>query len=467
MPASHLSPSSSLAQWAQALARGECSALEIAELYLGRIQQMDHFLRAFASVDEASVRLQAQACDLRRASGHSLGPLDGVPIAIKDLFEIEGQITSCGSKAWAQRRSATTANVVQKLRSAGMVILGKTQMVEFAWGGWGTNPHLGTPRNPWDLNTHRVPGGSSSGSAVAVAASLAPAALGSDTGGSVRIPSALVGITGLKTTAGLISLEGVVPLSATLDSIGPMTRTAADAALLMQVLSPPDARRHDDWNKAADVPLAGMRIVPLPPEQFPIRVSEDALFAYDNALLLFRSLGAVVLDRRFPFDFADLMTRNGQLVSAEGWSRLGTIARDQRAPVGDAVRARILTGASIDAATYIAAMIHHRESSEQWHAWMHDADALLTPTLPMAACTLDEADEAATPLSAFTRAANYLGASALSLPAGHTREGLPIGIQLMAKRLDEATLLRAGRAFQQASDWHLRTPDLSALPSHP
>jgi aspartyl-tRNA(Asn)/glutamyl-tRNA(Gln) amidotransferase subunit A len=459
-----LNPYSSLAELGEALARGECSALDIANLYLERIRQADPVLGAFVHVDEEAVRLQARASDLRRAAGHALGPLDGLPIALKDLCEIEGQPTSCGSQAWAGRRSAVTAAVVRRLRQAGMVILGKTHMVEFAFGGWGTNPYLGTPRNPWDLGTHRIPGGSSSGSGVAVAAGLAPAAIGSDTGGSVRIPAALVGITGLKTTVGLVSLEGVVPLSPTLDSIGPMTRTATDAALLTDVLAGGEARMPPPAPPSAPTrPLAGLRIVALPPEQFPVAVSDDVMFAYLRAAELFRQLGATLLDRRFPFDFADLMARNGELASAEAWSLLGAIARDAAAPLGDAVRARIMSGAAIDAPTYIAAMAHHRRSGEQWHAWMGDADALLTPTLPMAACTLEEVDETATPLSAFTRAGNYLGASGLSLPAGLSGDGLPVAVQLLGKRMDERTLLRAGAAFQQASDWHLRTPDLGAL----
>jgi aspartyl-tRNA(Asn)/glutamyl-tRNA(Gln) amidotransferase subunit A len=460
-----LNPFSSLAEWARMLARSECSALHIADLYLARIRQADGVLGAYVGVDEESVRSQAKAADLRRAAGHALGPLDGLPIAVKDLCEIEGQATSCGSRAWAGRRSAATAMAVRRLQRAGMVILGKTHMVEFAFGGWGTNPYLGTPRNPWDLDTHRIPGGSSSGSGVAVAAGLAPAAIGSDTGGSVRIPASLVGITGLKTTVGLISLDGVVPLSPTLDSIGPMTRTAADAAMLAAVLAGLEADQLMPPGRPAGeaAPLAGIRIVALDPDQFPIAVSDDVLLAYGRAVELLRELGATLLAGRFPFDFADLMARNGELISAEAWSQLGALARDQTAPLGDAVRARILSGASIDAATYIHAMAHHRRAGEQWQAWMSDVDGLLTPTLPMTACTLAEVDEAATPLSTFTRAGNYLGASALSLPAGQSREGLPIGVQVMGKGFDERTLLRIGRAFQQASDWHLRSPDLTPL----
>lgn len=471
-----INPFSSLAELAQALTRGECSALELANAYLDRIRRANSALHAYVSVDEERVRLQARASDLRRAADHSLGPLDGLPIAIKDLFEMRGEGTRAGSRAWANRRSTVTATVVERLRMAGMVILGKTHMVEFAFGGWGTNPLEGTPRNPWDLKVHRVPGGSSSGSGVAVAAGLAPAAIGSDTGGSVRIPSALVGITGLKTTAGLISMHGVIPLSPTLDSVGPMTRTVADAAMLTQALAGPDLRDPAtlrappaDYGAALAGPagLAGLRVVPLPQEQFPIAVQADVLAAYRGACEVLRSLGATVLERRFPFDFADLMRRNGQLISAQAWSQLGPIARDSQAPLGDAVRARVMSGASIGVAEYIDALAHRRQACEQWQAWMSDVDALVTPTLPMVACPLAQVDENATPLSTFTRAGNYLGGSALSLPAGFSSDGLPIGVQLMGKRFDEATLLRAGCAFQQATQWHRRTPDLAPLLENP
>lgn len=468
----HLNPFSSLTELTQALANGECSAQELADSYLGRIRQANTFLHAYVAIDEESVRLQARASDLRRAAGHSLGPLDGLPIAVKDLCEVQGQLTGCGSLAWAGRRSEATAAVVEKLRSAGMVILGKTHMVEFAFGGWGTNPLLGTPRNPWDLAVHRIPGGSSSGSGVAVASGLAPAAIGSDTGGSVRIPAALVGITGLKTTAGLISLYGVAPLSTSLDSIGPMTRTVADAALLTHALAGADMRDAAtlgaptaDYRAAlaGATGLAGMRIVSLPEEQFPIAVAVDAQAAYRRALQVMRDLGASVVERRFPFDFADLMRRNGLLVSAEAWNQLGAVAQDSEAPLGDAVRARVLSGASVSACDYIDALSHRREACAHWRTWMNDSEALLTPTLPMAACSLDDVDEGATPLSAFTRAGNYLDTCALSLPAGLSADGLPVGIQLMAKRFDEASLFRAGCAFQLATDWHRRTPDLASL----
>ena len=281
-----IDPFASLAELAAALARGEASALELAESYLERIRRLDPALHAYVHVDENLARRHARAADERRASGLRLGPLDGVPVALKDLLEIEGFPTGVGSALWKQRISTTTATVVRHLLAAGMVPLGKTHMVEFAFGTWGANPHLGTPRNPWDLATHRVPGGSSSGSGVAVAAGLAPAAIGSDTGGSVRIPAALNGITGLKTSGGLVSTEGAFPLSTTLDTIGPMTRSAADAALLAAAMLGDGAAARAFAALAASEPaasLAGVRIAVLPADQFPIAVEPEVAAAVEAA----------------------------------------------------------------------------------------------------------------------------------------------------------------------------------------
>ena len=458
-------PFSSLTDLARALARGDLSATEIAEFYLARIERANPKLNAYVTVEAELARNLARASDARRAAGVPLGPLDGLPIALKDLLEIKGHVTTVGSALWRERRSEETAVVVERLLAAGMVILGKTQMVEFAFGGWGANPKLGTPWNPWDLSAHRVPGGSSSGSGVAVAAGLAPCAIGSDTGGSVRIPASLVGITGLKTTGGLISLRGAFPLSSTLDTIGPMTRTADDAALLTAAIAEPElsgrlARTAPD---AARMRLDGRQIVLLPAQQAPMAVDRAVGAAVDEARRVFESLGARVVERRFPFDIGDLMRRNGQLIAAEAYSVHRAYIEDAALPIGQWVRARMLSGKGIGAADYIDSLAHRRAACEAWIEWMHDADALLTPTLPIVACRVEEVDETATPLATFTRAGNYLNTCGLSLPAGFAPGGLPIGIQLLGKPFDEAKLLSIGHAFQRATDWHRRTPDLGAL----
>src|SRR5262247_3463677 len=214
---------------------------------------------AFIAVYDADARLAAEAADKAIRSGHRIGPLHGVPIALKDLVDLQGRVTTGGSKVWAERVSPTTATLAQRLIAAGMIVLGKTHTVEFAMGSWGTNTHMGTPRNPWDPAVHRTPGGSSSGSGVAVAAGLAPIAIGTDTGGSVRLPAAWCGIVGLKVTVGRISTYGVLPLSSTLDTPGPLARSVEDAAILFNVLQGFDPLDDRTSRRSADDPLPSLR----------------------------------------------------------------------------------------------------------------------------------------------------------------------------------------------------------------
>lgn len=462
----------SLTDLARGLRRATFTSEELTRAYLGRVALGNKALGAYVLVDEESALRLARAADVRRASGYNLGPLDGLPIAVKDLCDIEGQITTAGSQDWAGRRSTLTATAVQRLLQAGMVVLGKTHMVEFAFGGWGTNPVMGTPWNPWDLEVHRVPGGSSSGSGVAVAAGLAPAALGSDTGGSVRIPAALNGITGLKTTRGLISLHGAVPLSGTLDSIGPMTRTIEDAALLTQAMAGADPLDPSSchaplfqWQAppAGARPLQGMRIALMPPELYPITLGQDVLRILDDTRRVMVDLGAEIIDKPFPFDFDDMMRRNGQIIAAEAYAIHRAYIDDADRPFGEFVRRRVLSGKKVLAADYIDAMAAHRRTIAEWTRWMGDVDALLTPTVPFGACPLTEVDESRTLLAAFTRAGNYVGACGMSLPAGFADKGMPIGMQWLGKPFDDATMVRIGMAFQGATDWHLARPDLTAL----
>lgn len=462
-----------LGELADGLAKGLYNSVELTRHFLDRIDQANPALGAYVSVDSAGALRLAEAADARRRAGYGLlSPLDGVPVAVKDLCEIQGQVTTAGSEAWRDRRSGVTSTAVARLLDAGMVILGKTHMVEFAFGGWGTNPVMGTPRNPWDLRQRRVPGGSSSGSGVAVAAGLAPAALGSDTGGSVRIPAALNGVTGLKTTRGLISLHGAVALSTTLDTIGPLTRDTRDAMLLTALMAGPDA--HDPltlgipafrYRELADgaQPLRGVRIALMPSSQHPIAVDADALSALDDARRVLAGLGADVSETPFPFDFREMMQRNGQIIAAEAYAVHRGYIEDSAQPIGQYVRARVLSGKGLSAADYIAALQAHAQARRDWLDWMSDFDAVLTPSTPFGARRLDEVDEAATPLAAFTRAGNYVNASGLALPAGFTADGLPLGVQLLGKPNDEGVLGKIGMAFQAVTDWHRQRPDLKAV----
>ena len=459
----------SLTELAAGLRRGEFSSRELVSHYLARIARANGKLNAYAEVYDEAALIAADVADRWRASGWPLGPLHGLPIAVKDLCDIEGRIGTVGSKAFAARRGTMTSTVVRRLQAAGMIVLGKAQMVEFAFGGFGTNPLCGTPWNPWDLGTHRVPGGSSSGSGVAVAAGLAPAAIGSDTGGSVRIPAAFNGIVGLKTTFGWISVHGCFPLSTTLDSIGPMTRTVEDSALLLAALAghdPDDANTHG--TPAVALPdfgnpvVNGLRISMLPEAQYPAGVDDAARDACRAAAAAFRSLGAVVTERSFPLNFDELTLRIGQLIAAEAYRVHRDYVEDDSVPLGPAVRARILAGKEISAANYIVAREEQRKAMALFAHWMEDADALLSPSVPYPAIAVADVDERKTP-AVFTRAGNYVGACGLALPAGFTSTGLPLGVQLLGKPFAEKTLLRLGAGFEQASEWNRRTPDLSAL----
>src|SRR5213082_1425950 len=227
-------------QLAAEIAARRLSPVDIVEAFLARIARLDGKLHAYIDVYPDDTRLAAEAADKAIRSGHAVGPLHGVPIALKDLIDLEGRVTTGGSMAWRDRRSPVTASLARKLIAAGMIVLGKTHTVEFAMGGWGTNEHLGTPWNPWDLETPRTPGGSSSGTGVAVAAGFAPWGIGTDTGGSVRLPGSWCGLSGLKTTIGRVSTYGILPLAPSLDTPGPMARSVEDAALLFSVMQGPD-----------------------------------------------------------------------------------------------------------------------------------------------------------------------------------------------------------------------------------
>ena len=461
-----------LTELARALAERRISSREIITEYLERISTLDRKLHAFIEVFAEDALAAADNADRERAAGRAHGALHGLPIAIKDLVHIRGRVTTAGSKSRPHGVAQETATAAERLMAVGMIPLGKTHLVEFAFGGWGRNAPMGAPWNPWDASVHRVAGGSSSGSAVAVAAGFAPAALGSDTGGSIRIPAALCGLTGFKPTYGVVSLAGAYPLATTLDSLGPITHTVYDAALLCAVMAGLDPR--DPATLAApaidfagalalEPELRGLRITALPIEQFTWPAQPDVLNARAEAIAVFRSLGATVEEVRAPFDFEDVMVRNGRLIAAEAYALHRAYIEDPSLEIDPWVRKRVLGGKALSAADYIDEIAARKRAAIAFAEWMRGRDALLTPTLPITATALDEVDEAATPLATFTRAANYLGACAVSLPAGFSAEGLPIGVQLLGAPFADATLVHLGRAFQRETDWHRRHPDLTAF----
>ena len=453
-----------VAELSRAFQARTLSPVDAVDALLARIRARDRELHAYIAVYEADARLAAEAADRAIRAGHAVGPLHGVPIALKDLVDMEGRITTGGSKVWADRVSPVTATLARRLISAGMVVLGKTHTVEFAMGSWGTNTHMGTPRNPWDLRTHRTPGGSSSGSGVAVAAGLAPVAIGTDTGGSVRVPAAWNGIVGLKVTAGRISTHGVLPLSFTLDTPGPLTRSVEDAALIYSVLSGPDPRDPQTlaWTPEDPLPtlrrgVSGLRIAVLP-EHERAGVDTEVLQAYDAAADTLARLGARIVRVELPHRLSDYAAATGRIIGAEGYRFVGHLVDDERLPTDPHVRPRIQLGRTISARDYIVTLAEREEHKRAFAAAIADVDALLTPTTQTAAIPIDKADQGGTSAH-FTRPGNYLGLCGLAVPNGFTADRMPTSLQILCHPGAESMALRIGWAFEQATGGTQRPPE--------
>jgi aspartyl-tRNA(Asn)/glutamyl-tRNA(Gln) amidotransferase subunit A len=437
------------------------SPVDLMEHLLQRIARLDGKLHAFVTVYADEARLAAESADKAIRAGHSVGPLQGIPIAVKDIVDIEGRITTGGSKVWRDRVSKVTATLVRKLIAAGMIVIGKTHSVEFAMGGWGTNQYMGNPWNPWDPTTQRTPGGSSSGSGVAVAAGFAPCAIGTDTGGSVRLPASWCGLVGLKTTVGRISTYGV--LAPTLDTPGPMTRSVEDAAILFNLLQgvdplDPATLRHppDDPIPTLRRGVAGLRLAIMPQEER-AGVNAEVLAAFDTSVETLKYLGAKIVQIALPRRFSDFVALTGRVIGAEGYNAVGDVVDRMDLPVDEAVRPRIWLGKNLSARDYLRALAERDAIKREFNVPFADIDALLTPTTATPAIPIAEVDQNGTPAN-FTRMANLLDLCAVSLPNGFTAGGLPTSLHIVGKSYDEATALRIAWAYEQATQWHLRRP---------
>ncbi len=443
--------------------RGEFSARQIAEAYLSRIHAVAPRLNCFMQVLSDLALEQARTIDSDAAAGRPLGPLAGVPIGIKDIVDVEGVTTTAGAHHAFHRHAAADAASAARLRAAGAVFIGKTSLHEFAYGVTNNNPHFGPTRNPWDLA--RIPGGSSGGSAAAVAAGLCAAAVGTDTGGSIRIPAALCGVVGIKPTYGRVPVDGVVPLSWSLDHVGPLTRTVGDAALVLDVLAgtagtPQALARAIDGGET----LGRVRVgVPRP--FFWERVDPEVLALAEDALKVLRTLGGDVADCELPYaSYAGAAA--SVVMSAEATTFHEGRLRTQAGAYGDDVRIRLERGLFLTGTDYLAGLRAQRFLRREFERVFDGIDVIVMPTTQAAASPIAIGPEAAPEtslamsiqLTRFTNPFNVTGLPALSVPCGFTRGGLPVGLQLVGASGGDGVVLRVGAAYERATGWTSRRP---------
>jgi aspartyl-tRNA(Asn)/glutamyl-tRNA(Gln) amidotransferase subunit A len=445
---------------AAALRVRKVSSSELVYDSLARIAALDETLNTFITVLDDSARLEAARADEELAKGIDRGPLHGIPIALKDVFSTKGVRTTCGSKIFADYVPRHNAAVVEKLAEAGAVLIGKTNMHELAYGITSNNPHFGPVRNPWD--TVRIPGGSSGGSAAAVAVRFVFAAMGSDTGGSVRIPASFCGCVGVKPTFGRVSRFGVMPLDFTLDHMGPLARSVRDAAAVLNAIAGFDPR--DESSSRAPVPdfvppeevsIAGVRIG-VPENYYFDAVDETVARAVRSAAKAAETLGARVVPVRVPDILAINVT--GRVILQAEATAVMTPHLHERHKFGADVLALLDQGRFIAAADYVNAQRLRRLMRQEFDAVWREADCLFTPTTPTAAprigqTTIEingEAEDVRLASTRLVRALNVLGLPAVSLPCGFDQRGLPLGLQVAGPAFSEASLLRIAAAVEDA-----------------
>ena len=452
----------------EALHRRDFSSLELTEACLRQIERLNPAINAFITpTPELAVQAALQADALLSLQPSNLNDLAllGIPITLKDMFETEGVRTTAGSRFFAENIPGEDAETVMKLKLAGAVLLGKTNTHEIALGVTGVNPHFGAVKNPWDIS--RISGGSSSGSTAAVAAGMCLGALGTDTGGSIRIPASLCGVVGLKPTYGRVSTRGVVPLSWNLDHIGPLARKVRDAAFLLQALAGFDP--HDP--ASADVPVDDYFVhmedgvkglwMALAVGEYVEASDPEVLMAVEAAAQVFKDLGAQVekVDLSWIADLAEANTRMTQ-ADAAAYHRERLAAQPDW--FGADVLQRLQTGAALTSSAYVLARRTQVEGRRRFEMFFSKYDLLLLPTTSIPAPLIEGtgAIEAARQLTRFTSPFNLTGLPALSIPCGLTADGLPLGLQIVSKHWEESKVFQAGHAFEQATDWYLRRPDL-------
>jgi aspartyl-tRNA(Asn)/glutamyl-tRNA(Gln) amidotransferase subunit A len=459
----------SLVAVARAITEKRLSSQEVTRSCLHRIAEWQPKLNAFMAIEAEAALKAADEADAALAKGQKRGALHGVPLAHKDMYYDAGKVVTCGSLIRRDFVPSTTSTALQRLKDAGQIRLGSLQMVEFAYGPTGHNVHYGAVRNPFA--TDHITGGSSSGSGSAVAARLTFAALGSDTGGSIRMPAHFCGVTGLKTTYGRISRAGAMPLSQSLDTVGPLARSAEDCALLLGLMAGADPEDPTcstapvpDYMAATSGSLRGVKIG-VPTSFYVDDLEAEVAKILDETIATLKREGCEIIQVELP-DQRQL-TAACQLVlatEAAAYHKRWLIERPQ--DYGSQVLMRLQNGLAIPGVSYLEALRWRGPALAAHVAATSRVDAVLAPVAPVPAPTIAESDIGNGPgaeaviqrLTRFTRPINYLGLPSLAMPAGFTAKGLPVGMQLIGRSFDEATVLQIGAAFQRATDFHDRVP---------
>ena len=459
----------SLTAVAKAIAAKQFSSHEVTRSCLHRIAQWQPKLNAFMSVEAESALKAADEADAALAKGQNRGPLHGVPLAHKDMYYDAGHVVTCGSLIRRDFVASSTSTALQRLKDAGSIRLGSLGMAEFAYGPTGHNYHYGAVHNPW--KSGHVTGGSSSGSGSAVGARLTFAALGSDTGGSVRMPAHFCGVTGLKTTYGRVSRAGAMPLSQSLDTVGPLARTVEDCALLLGLMAGADPEDPTastlpvpDYLAASSASIKGLRIG-VPTSYYVDELDADVAKVLDDTIAVLKREGADIVKVELP-DQRQLSAASQLVLAVEAaaFHKRWLIERPQ--DYGPQVLMRLQNGLAIPGVLYLEALRWRGPALAAHIAATSEVDAVIAPAAPLAAPTIAESDVGNAPdaeaviqrLTRFTRPVNYLGLPSLSIPSGFNAKGLPIGMQLVGRSFDEATLITIGAAFQRATDFHDKVP---------
>ena len=435
-----------------AFTSGATCPVDIVQCALARIEKHEPKLGAFELVFRDEAMEAAEAASRAIQNGHRIGPFHGVPFVLKDLIHVEGTITTGGANPYANRVSTDTAPIAHRLIAGGGILLGKTKTVEVAYGPWGTNTQRGTPWNPWDTSNHRAPGGSSSGTGVSVAARIAPCGVGTDTGGSVRIPSGFCGLVGLKVTEGQLPLKGIQPLSHTLDTPGPMCRSAIDVAIMYQTMAGREPYKIDYDLSTCKGIFHEMRrgveglVIGVITEKERAIVDTNILELYDDAIARLKKMGALIKPLTFPRSLDEMRFGVATIIGVEGYYYHHDIYENPNNLMDEDVKARIMAGKAETSTNYVHALRSRLADRAAFVDAMDGIDALLTPTLPIQAPIVSHIDQPRVP-SQFTRMVNHLGFCGLSTPMGITDARLPGGLQIVGRSNEEVMVLRIGAAF--------------------